>query len=71
MCLISDHSNVDKRVKDISQKFESRSQPENPVSRTPSFGKKKEENAVKQDEKESDETTKVCLLLLFNRHVLV
>ena len=46
-------------MKDISQKFESRSQPENPVSRTPSFGKKKEETAVKQDEKESDETTKV------------
>ena len=53
---ILDHSNVDKRVKDISEKYEIRSQPEHPVSRTPSFGKKKEEAALKQDEKENDET---------------
>ena len=47
-------------MKDISEKFESRGQPEHPVSRTPSFGKKREEAGVKQDEKENEETTKVC-----------
>ena len=50
-------------MKDISQKYESRSQPENPVSRTPSFGKKKEEISVKQDEKEGDETVKVWFIV--------
>lgn len=50
-------------MKDISQKYESRSQPENPVSRTPSFGKKKEETSVKQDEKEGDETVKVWFIV--------
>lgn len=49
-----DHSNVDKRVKDLSKNFESRGQPEHPISRTPSFGKKKEE----QDERDGEE--KVC-----------
>ncbi|CAB4008678.1 pleckstrin homology domain-containing family G member 5-like isoform X2, partial [Paramuricea clavata] len=53
---VRDHSGVDKRVKDISEK--SRGQPEHPVSRTPSFGKKREEAGVKQDEKENEETTK-------------
>lgn len=55
----SDHSNVDKRVKDLSQKFESRVQPEYPVSRTPSFGKKKEDGAVGQDDNDTEEALKV------------
>ena len=33
------------------------------MSRTPSFGKKKEETSVKHDEKEGDETVKVCFIV--------
>ncbi|XP_046850593.1 pleckstrin homology domain-containing family G member 5-like isoform X2 [Xenia sp. Carnegie-2017] len=59
---VRDHSNVDKRVKDISQKFELRNAPENPVSRTPSFGKKKEDATLKQDEKDVEKQGKKFIM---------